>query len=125
MIDIIDTLSKDKISFEVTTQIVPMSIKHIQLLPMVDSKENNEKEFASFMVRIFSILKQKQATFVMDYDVGNRTVVNTYTIENILIEKVSHFDSSKNYCLVNFLYLDKNYIGLLRRHLLKKDKKQE
>ena len=43
MIEIIDTLSKDKISFEVTTLIVPMTIKHIQLLPIVDSKENNEK----------------------------------------------------------------------------------
>ena len=77
------------------------------------------------MVRIFSILKHKQATFIMDYDVGNRTVVNTYTIENILIEKVSHFDSSNTYSLVNFLYLHKNYIGLLRRHLLKKDQKPE
>ncbi len=124
MIDIIDTFSMDKISFEVATQILPMTIKHIQRLPIVGSKETNEKESPSFMVRIFSILKHKQATFVMDYDVGSRTVDNTYTIENVLVEKVSHYDLTKTYCMVNFLHLDKNYVGLLRRQLVKEDATQ-
>ena len=69
-----------------------MAIKSIQLLSPLNEINNQEKHIESnsgFKIRIFSVLRRSQASYILDYDVIHGNVENTYQLDGLFLESIS------------------------------------